>query len=77
MFAKGSPIHTKFQVKLFKKGFFELECTVDSAENREDGTVKVTAKYARISDSDRAALTQFARDMEYLKMHVQKAAEES
>ena len=75
LFAVNSDIHTKFQVKLFKKGFFELDAKIESLEDRADGTVKVSASYNEINESDRTALTQFASDMAYLKSQLRDATE--
>jgi anti-anti-sigma factor len=75
MFADGSAIHTKFQVKLFKKGFFDLAAKIVSSQRRQDGTVKVTAAYSSIGDADKTALSQFANDMAYLKKQITDAAE--
>ncbi|MEO0481940.1 MAG: STAS domain-containing protein [Planctomycetota bacterium] len=67
LFFEGSDVHLKFQVKMFKKGFFDLGGRVASTEDAADGAVRVTATFEDISESDRDALTQFAADMEFLK----------
>jgi len=54
-------------VKMIKKSYFELVAVVDASEQTADGGVRVTAKFTKVSDSDRGALTQFADDMAYLK----------
>jgi anti-anti-sigma factor len=73
LFKTGSAVQTKFQLKLFKKGFFEVAAKVESAEIRTDGTVKVSAVFTNISESDRLAIDQFASDMAYLKSQVKEA----
>lgn len=67
LFFKGSEIHLKFQVKMIKKGFFEMVAVVDSAEPAGDAGVRIAAKFKKIADDDRKALTQFAEDMAFLK----------
>ncbi|MEZ5965169.1 MAG: STAS domain-containing protein [Planctomycetota bacterium] len=70
LFVKGSGVTAKFQVKLFKKGFFELDCNVTDCSRMDDETVKVTLGYDELSTSDAAALQQFAEDMEFLKRQI-------
>ncbi|MCC6783474.1 MAG: STAS domain-containing protein [Planctomycetes bacterium] len=67
LFFKGSDLNLKFQVKMFKKGYFELLGKVSEVEDADDGGQRVTVRFVAISDSDRTALTQFAEDMEFLK----------
>lgn len=67
LFFKGSQAHLKFQVKMFKKGYFEVTANIVEADDAGDGQVRVTAEFEAISDSDRDALNQFAEDMSYLK----------
>jgi stage II sporulation protein AA (anti-sigma F factor antagonist) len=67
LFFKGGEVHLKFQVKMIKKSFFELVATVDATEPGADGGVRISARFAKISESDREALTQFADDMAFLK----------
>ncbi|MBK8977896.1 MAG: STAS domain-containing protein [Planctomycetes bacterium] len=67
LFFTGSDVHLKFQVKMFKKGYFELLGKVREVEAAGDDAVRVTAGFVAISDVDREALTQFAEDMEFLK----------
>jgi hypothetical protein len=73
LFGKGSTIRTKFQLKLFKKGFFELNAVVNELADRRDGTYKVTGTFKDLSDGDRVALSQFESDMAYLKTQVKDA----
>lgn len=70
LFANGSDLGLKFQVKLFKKSFFELNAAVVETQKAEGAEIRVTAAYKDISDSDRAALSQFAADMEFLKRQI-------
>lgn len=67
LFFVGSDVNLKFQVKMIKKSYFELIAVVDANEQTADGSVRITAKFTKVSDSDRSALTQFADDMAYLK----------
>jgi anti-anti-sigma factor len=67
LFFPGGEVNLKFQVKMIKKSFFELVGAVDAAEPAGDGGIRVTAKYKKISDGDREALSQFAADMAFLK----------
>jgi stage II sporulation protein AA (anti-sigma F factor antagonist) len=67
LFFKGSDLQLKFQVKMLKKTFFEITSKVAACDPVGDGSVRVTATHNKISDGDRAALAQFAEDMEFLK----------
>ncbi|HLU38515.1 MAG TPA: STAS domain-containing protein [Planctomycetota bacterium] len=70
LFIKGSPLTAKFQIKLFKKGYFELDCRVIDCVKIDDEAVKVTLGYVQLSPADSAALQQFAEDMEFLKRQI-------
>lgn len=67
LFYVGSDARLKFQVKMFKKGYFELDGVVTAVETAGEDHVRVTTKFKKISDGDKAALAQFAEDMEFLK----------
>ncbi|HZN38325.1 MAG TPA: STAS domain-containing protein [Planctomycetota bacterium] len=67
LFFTGSEMQMKFQVKMIKKSFFEMVATVETVELAGDGGVRVSAKFKKISDGDREALSQFAADMAFLK----------
>lgn len=68
LFFVGGELNLKFQVKMIKKSYFELTATADTVEPAgEDGSVRVTAKFKKIADADREALSQFASDMAFLK----------
>ncbi|MFO1051859.1 MAG: STAS domain-containing protein [Planctomycetota bacterium] len=67
LFFAGSELNLKFQVKMFKKGYFELVGKVTEVEDAGEGTLRITARFAAIADAERAALSQFAEDMEFLK----------
>lgn len=67
LFFEGSQLNLKFQVKMFKKGYFEVSARVTEAADASDDQVRITAQYDAISDSDRDALNQFAEDMSFLK----------
>jgi anti-anti-sigma factor len=67
LFFQGSDLQLKFQVKMIKKSFFDLQATVDGIEPAGDGGVRVTARFKKVGDADREALSQFAADMAFLK----------
>lgn len=68
LFFDGGEMNMKFQVKMIKKSYFEIVATGAGVEPAgDDDTVRVTAKFAKISDADREALGQFANDMAFLK----------
>lgn len=67
LFYVGGELRLKFQVRLFKKGYFEVDGKVIEAASQESGGVKVSVSMANLSDADREALDQFAADMEFLK----------
>lgn len=67
LFFTGSDIHLKFQVKMIKKSFFELDATVEAVEPGAAGGLRVTAKFKKIGDGDKGALSQYAADMAFLK----------
>lgn len=67
LFFAGGDVQLKFQVKMIKRSFFELGAAVDSTEPSGDDTIRVTAKFTKIGEADRAALQQFAADMAFLK----------
>ena len=63
LFFAGSELQLKFQVTLIKKNFFEMVAVVDTVELVGDGGVRVSARFKKISDGDRQALSQYAADM--------------
>lgn len=67
LFFAGSELLLKFQVKMIKKSFFDLVATVDTVEPAGDSGVRITAKFKKVGESDRDALSQFAADMAFLK----------
>jgi stage II sporulation protein AA (anti-sigma F factor antagonist) len=67
LFFKGSELQLKFQIKMIKRSFFELLAAVEGAESSEDGGTRVTARFLKIPEPDREALSQFADDMAFLK----------
>ena len=69
LFFKGSEVHLKFQVKLIKKTHFEVTAEVQDA-TIDDDSVRVTATFKKIKDSERTALAQFAEDMDFLKRQI-------
>ncbi len=74
LFPEGSEIHVKFQVKLCKKGYFDVDAIVKDVKLEEvEGrpSVTVTAQFKELSESDRLALAQFADDLDYLKRQLE------
>lgn len=72
LFYAGSEARLKFQVKMFKKGYFNVRGKVAEVHSEDDGSVRVTCGYSDINESDQAALMQFAEDMEFLKQQLPK-----
>jgi stage II sporulation protein AA (anti-sigma F factor antagonist) len=70
LFYKGSEIHLKFQVKLIKKTHFEVVAQVQEVSLATDDNVRVTATFKKIKESEKAALAQFAADMDFLKRQI-------
>ena len=73
LFPVDAEIHAKFQVKLCKKGFFEIPSRITSrnAEAVEDGNrITIRAAFLALSETDRLALAQFADDLDYLKQQL-------
>lgn len=66
LFFVGSDVNLKFQVKMIKRSYFELVAKVEGVEPAGDA-VRITAKFQKIADNDRDALSQFAADMAFLK----------
>lgn len=66
LFFVGGDVNLKFQVKMIKRGFFDVTAKVESVE-ASGSTIKIAAKFDTIRESDRAALAQFAEDMAFLK----------
>lgn len=67
LFYVGGEVRLKFQVKLFKKGYFETRAEVTETTPAEDQHVRVTARYKDMPKADQEALSQFASDMAFLK----------
>jgi stage II sporulation protein AA (anti-sigma F factor antagonist) len=72
LFFAGSDVNLKFQVRLIKKGHFEVKATVEDCESASDDNVRVTATFKKIKQSERDALGQFAADMNFLKNQIPK-----
>ncbi len=75
LFPVGGTIHVRFQVKLCKKGFFEVDAAVEQREVRRDEDeaerVVVEARFVDLPEPDRLALAQFADDLDYLKRQLE------
>lgn len=70
LFAHGAEIGMKFQVKVFKKGYFEVTARVADIQDASDGNIRVTAAYSKIGKTDQEALSQFAADLAFLKRQI-------
>jgi anti-anti-sigma factor len=70
LFFAGSEVQLKFQVKMIKRSFFELVAIVDTVEPAGDSGVRITAKFKKVAEGDREALSQFAADMAFLKQQL-------
>ncbi len=70
LFASGAELTLKFQVKMFKKGHFDVVAKVTDIQDAQDGNIRVSAAYTRIHKSDQEALATFASDMAYLKRQI-------
>ena len=66
LFFANSDMHLKFQIKMIKRSFFDIDATVDAVEAAGDG-LRITARFKNVADGDREALSQFATDMAYFK----------
>ncbi len=77
LFFNGSEAYLKFQVKMFKKGYFEVLGKVEAVESVDDDSIKVSCSYASITEGDQTALTQFADDMAFLKRQLPKGEKEA
>jgi len=77
LFFRGSEIAVKFQVKLFKKGYFEVVATIADVRQGDADAIEVVAAFTKISRPDRDALRQYATDMEYLDTQRQKPERET
>ncbi|MCB9868340.1 MAG: STAS domain-containing protein [Planctomycetes bacterium] len=72
LFYPGSELHLKFQVKMFKKGHFEVTAAVDDVEVASDDNLRITAAFKKIKPREREALAQFAADMDFLKRQIRE-----
>lgn len=67
LFFPSSELALKFQVRLCKKGYFQVRAKVDEVQDADENAIRVTASYTQIHEADREALAQFAADIEFLK----------
>jgi anti-anti-sigma factor len=67
LFFRDGELLLKFQVKMAKKGFFDVKGKVAATEPTADGGVRVTVNFTTIADADKKALTRFADDMAFFK----------
>jgi anti-anti-sigma factor len=70
LFFKGSEANLKFQVKLIRKGHFDVVAVIEDTETATDDNVRVTATFKKIKQGERDALGQFAEDMKNLKNQI-------
>lgn len=74
LLAIGTELKLKFRLPLFQKGYCEAVAEVAEIEERAD-SVKVGAAFTRIDDDVREAVTQYAKDLRYLKEELKRATE--
>lgn len=74
MLSVGTELDVKFRLPLLQRGYCEARVTVDFLEERADG-VKVGADFAQIDDETRAAVKQYAQDMQFLKEELRRATD--
>jgi hypothetical protein len=72
LFFVGGGLELKFQVKLAKRGHFDVKASVAEVQSSSDA-VKVTANFETMTDSDQAALADYAESMSYLKRQIPDA----
>lgn len=75
MLAVGTELMTKFRLPLLQRGYCEAKVHVASLEERADG-VKVGCTFVEIDDETRAAVKQYAEDMQFLKDELRKATDQ-
>lgn len=75
LFEPGTELRLKFKLPLAKKNdFMEVRARIESAELPIRGLgIRARARFTKIEDGDRAALTQFVQDMRFLKNELEKA----
>ncbi len=74
MIPNGAEMKVKFQVKLCKKGFFEVLSQIEGIEACETSegkpAITVTCGFLDLPEADKLALAQFADDLDYLKQQL-------
>jgi anti-anti-sigma factor len=75
LFEPGTELRLKFKLPLAKKNdFMEVRAKVESAELPKRGLgIRARARFIKIEDADREALTRFVQDMRFLKNELEKA----
>ncbi len=72
MLSLGTDLDVKFRLPLLQKGHCEAVVTVSELEERADG-VKLAATFTEIDDETRQAVSQYARDLAFLKKELRQA----
>jgi anti-anti-sigma factor len=75
LFEPGTELRLKFKLPLSKKSdFIEVQARVETAELPKKGLgVRVRARFTKIDDAARKAVSQFVQDMRFLKNELEKA----
>jgi anti-anti-sigma factor len=74
MLAIGTELDVKFRLPLLQRGHCEAVVKVEEVEERPDG-VKLTTVFSALDKETKAAITQYARDMAYLKKELRSATD--
>ncbi len=65
--AAGSEVKLKFRLPLFDKShYFEIRAEITETVHSKTGAA-ISAKFTHISDEDRKSISQFVKDMQFLK----------
>ena len=75
MLAVGTSLGVKFRLPLLQRGYCEAAVEVELLEERPTG-VKVGCNFVEIDDETRSAVSQYAKDMAFLKQELERATEE-
>ncbi len=73
MFAVGSAVHLKLQIKMIRKGYFQADAQVDSLTVATDGSVQVAATWTNIAADEQVAIGRYTDDLLYLREQTQQS----
>lgn len=69
----GAQIRLKFRLPLFKKShYFDLTAEVSETVHSSSGLM-ITSKFAHIFEEDRKSITQFVKDMQFLRKEARES----